>query len=67
MDNARIEVEKAMRAGKYQEAGELQYKKIPELEAKLKEAEANSANAESTETGQLSFPWIGETGKSSAI
>jgi len=49
LDNARIEVEKAMRAGKYQEAGELQYKKIPELEAKLKEAEANSANAEATE------------------
>lgn len=45
LDTARIDVEKAMREGRYEEAGELRYKQIPELESKLKEAEAAAGNA----------------------
>lgn len=48
LDNTRIAVEKAMREGRYQEAGELRYKKIPELEKKLKDAESENME-ESTE------------------
>lgn len=43
LDNAKIAVEKAMREGRYQEAGELQYKKIPELESRLKTAESETS------------------------
>ena len=35
LDKAKIEVEKALREGKYEKAGELQYKEIPELEERL--------------------------------
>jgi ATP-dependent Clp protease ATP-binding subunit ClpB len=40
LDQARIAVERALREGRYEEAGRLQYEKIPELERKLKAAEA---------------------------
>ncbi len=39
LDHARITVERHLRAGEYQKAGELQYSAIPELERKLKTAE----------------------------
>ena len=40
LDQARIAVEKAMREGRYEKAGELHYDLIPRLEAKLAKAEA---------------------------
>ncbi|MBF0247264.1 MAG: ATP-dependent chaperone ClpB [Alphaproteobacteria bacterium] len=43
LEHARIELDKAMREGRYQDVGELQYQRIPQLEQKLAEAE----NAES--------------------
>ena len=46
LDLARIEVDKAMREGLYERAGELRYKQIPELEKKLKQAEAIAASAQ---------------------
>ncbi|MDP6787378.1 MAG: ATP-dependent chaperone ClpB [Rhodospirillales bacterium] len=39
LDQARIDVDKAMREGRFEKAGELQYDVIPGLEAKLAEAE----------------------------
>jgi ATP-dependent Clp protease ATP-binding subunit ClpB len=39
LDQARSELERALRESKYDRAGELQYATIPQLEAKLKEAE----------------------------
>ena len=39
LDQARLAVERAMREGSYEKAGELQYSLIPGLEQKLKEAE----------------------------
>jgi ATP-dependent chaperone ClpB len=39
LDQARLEVERLVRAGQYEKAGELQYSRLPELERKLKEAE----------------------------
>ncbi len=39
LDQARIRVERYLREGEYQKAGELQYSAIPELERKLKAAE----------------------------
>jgi ATP-dependent Clp protease ATP-binding subunit ClpB len=39
LDQARLAVERALREGKYEEAGRLQYSIIPELERKLKVAE----------------------------
>ncbi len=42
LDSAKIEVEKALREGRYEQAGELQYKEIPELEKKLREMNQNS-------------------------
>jgi len=39
LDQARNAVERALREGKYEEAGRLQYQTIPELERKLKAAE----------------------------
>ncbi|MBK8176306.1 MAG: ATP-dependent chaperone ClpB [Rhodospirillales bacterium] len=39
LDQARLSVERALREGKYEEAGRLQYSAIPELERKLKAAE----------------------------
>ena len=40
LDQARITVEKTMREGQYEKAGELQYDLIPRLETKLAKAEA---------------------------
>ncbi|MEL7687699.1 ATP-dependent chaperone ClpB [Citromicrobium bathyomarinum] len=45
LDQARIELEQAQRAGDLAKAGELQYGRIPELENKLKEAEGHTSNA----------------------
>ena len=39
LDQARIQVEKAMREGRYEEAGKLQYEVIPGLEKRLTESE----------------------------
>ena len=39
MEQARIAVDRFMREGAYEKAGELQYSRIPELEQKLKDAE----------------------------
>lgn len=46
LDAAKIEVDKALRDGQYERAGELRYKQIPELENKLKEAETLAASAQ---------------------
>ena len=45
LDQARIEVEQAQRGGNFARAGELTYGVIPELEAKLAEAEKASGEA----------------------
>ena len=45
LDAARVELEQAQRAGDYSKAGELTYGRIPELEAKLAEAQQTSTNA----------------------
>ena len=45
LDAARVELEQAQRAGDYGKAGELTYGRIPELEAKLAEAQQTSQNA----------------------
>ena len=50
IDMARIEAEKALRNGLYEQAGELQYKEIPDLEAKLKALQASRTNETSIET-----------------
>ena len=50
IDMARIEAEKALRNGLYEQAGELQYKEIPDLEAKLKALQASRADETSIET-----------------
>ena len=50
IDMARIEAEKALRNGLYEQAGELQYKEIPDLEAKLKALQASRAAETSIET-----------------
>ncbi len=52
LDTARIEAEKALRAGQYDKAGELQYKEIPMLDKKLREL--NSANAQNDATQVVS-------------
>ncbi|MEL7729013.1 ATP-dependent chaperone ClpB [Citromicrobium bathyomarinum] len=45
LDQARLELEQAQRAGDLAKAGELQYGRIPELENKLKDAEGHTSNA----------------------
>lgn len=50
LDQARIEADKALRAGLYEKAGELQYKEIPDLERKIKELSANSQAQQTVET-----------------
>ena len=45
LDAARLELEQAQRTGDLARAGELQYGRIPELEARLKEVEGQSQNA----------------------
>ena len=46
LDAAKIALDKALREGQYERAGELQYKQIPELTQKLKNAEALAASAQ---------------------
>ncbi len=50
LDKARIEVERALRDGLYERAGELQYKEIPELEKKLNELSAHQQAHTAVET-----------------
>ncbi len=50
IDAARIEAEKALRAGLYEEAGRLQYKEIPDLEQRLKTLQSQSAEQTTVET-----------------
>ncbi len=50
LDQTRIEADKALRAGLYEKAGELQYKEIPELERKIKELNAVNQNQNTLET-----------------
>lgn len=50
IDSARIEAEKALRAGLYEEAGRLQYKEIPDLEQRLKTLQSQSAEQTTVET-----------------
>jgi ATP-dependent Clp protease ATP-binding subunit ClpB len=50
IDAARIEAEKALRAGLYEEAGRLQYKEIPDLEQRLKTLQSQSAEQTTIET-----------------
>ena len=50
LDTARIEAEKALRAGEYEKAGELQYKVIPDLEAKLSNLNPDNPQKTSLET-----------------
>lgn len=50
LDKARIEVEKALRDGLYERAGELQYKEIPELEKKLNEINEHNQTHTTIET-----------------
>ncbi len=45
LDQAKIELEQAQRAGDLQKAGELSYGRIPELERKLEEARGQTQNA----------------------
>jgi len=44
LESARLEVEKAMREGRFEKAGELQYGTIPELEQKLAVAEKSESH-----------------------
>ena len=50
LDKARIEAEKALRDGKYERAGELQYKEIPDLEKRLNEINAHAQTQTAVET-----------------
>ncbi len=50
LDKARIEVDKALRAGQYEKAGELQYKEIPDLEKRLNEINAHTQTQTAIET-----------------
>ncbi|MBP1532097.1 MAG: AAA family ATPase, partial [Alphaproteobacteria bacterium] len=50
LDTAKIEAEKALRNGLFEEAGKLQYKEIPELEKRLNMLQQKSQNQTSLET-----------------
>ena len=50
LDKARIEVDKALRDGQYEKAGELQYKEIPDLEKRLNEINAHAQTQTAVET-----------------
>ena len=50
LDKTKTEVEKALRDGAYEKAGELQYKEIPEMEKKLAVLEAQNQNTPTIET-----------------
>ncbi len=65
LDKARIEVDKALRAGQYEKAGELQYKEIPDLEKRLNEINAHAQEHTAVETvtpdviAQVVSKWTG--------
>lgn len=65
LDKARIEVDKALRAGQYEKAGELQYKEIPDLEKRLNEINAHTQEHTAVETvtpdviAQVVSKWTG--------
>ncbi|MBR2300151.1 MAG: ATP-dependent chaperone ClpB [Alphaproteobacteria bacterium] len=50
LDASKIEAEKALREGKYERAGELQYKEIPQLQARLNAIEKQKLEESSFET-----------------
>lgn len=50
LDKAKIEAEKALREGRYEKAGELQYKEIPELQKRLDEINKHTAEHKTIET-----------------
>ncbi|MBQ4399776.1 MAG: AAA family ATPase, partial [Alphaproteobacteria bacterium] len=50
IDAAKIEAEKALRSGKFDLAGKLQYKEIPELEKRLKSLQEQNKNSTTAET-----------------
>lgn len=50
LDKARIAVDKALRDGQYEKAGELQYKEIPDLEKRLNEINAHNQTHTTVET-----------------
>ncbi|MBQ8870068.1 MAG: ATP-dependent chaperone ClpB [Alphaproteobacteria bacterium] len=50
LDNAKIEMDKALRLGDYDKAGKIQYKDIPELEKKLEILNKNEQENKNTET-----------------
>lgn len=65
LDKARIEVDKALRSGQYEKAGELQYKEIPDLEKRLNEINAHAQTQTAVETvtpdviAQVVSKWTG--------
>jgi len=65
LDQARIALEKAMREGAYEAAGELQYKLIPELEAKL--VKAREAEAHGKEKGGMVLDTVTDEHIASAV
>ena len=50
IDNARIEAEKALRSGKFELAGQLQYRDIPDMEKHLADLQSNNDNKINIET-----------------
>ncbi|MBE6450681.1 MAG: ATP-dependent chaperone ClpB [Alphaproteobacteria bacterium] len=50
LDNAKIEMDKALRLGDYDKAGKIQYKDIPELEKRLEILNKNEQESKNTET-----------------
>ena len=50
LDKAKIEVDKALRDGQYEKAGELQYKEIPDLENRLNIINEQTQNQSAVET-----------------
>ena len=50
LDNAKIEMDKALRLGDYDKAGKIQYKDIPELEKRLAILNKNEQESKNTET-----------------
>ncbi len=53
LDKARVMVEKALRDGQYEKAGELQYKEIPDLEKKLVALSAQTTTTVETVTPDI--------------
>ena len=49
LEQVRLEIERAQRAGDYAKASELQYGRVPDLEAKIKEQQARLASLQQTQ------------------